>query len=414
MPLKIAFVVKNFPSLSETFILNQITGLIDRGHEVEIFARRAKNDGETHPEIEEYDLLERTHYFPEIPKNKLFRIAKGFRYLTKNFFRNPGVMLRSLNPFAYGLRALTLQLLFEVSWPLRSGTSFDVVHCHFGPSGCVGVLLRELGAFDAPILTSFHGYDVHVLPGEGWLEPYLKLFNQGELFTANTEFTKKSLNKLGLSSEKIAMLPMSLRLENFRPPEPRDSSDDRPIRLLTVARLVRKKGLEDSIRAAAKLRSVTENFRYDIVGGGPREEKLGSLIDELDLGDTVTLHDRKTRDDVLEFYRDADVFVLTSVTAENGDMEGQGLVLQEAQAMKLPVVTTDHNGLPEGVLEGESAFLVDEGDTDAIAKNLEHLIENPEKRKKMGERGHEYVRENYGLDRLIDKQIKLYKKLYAD
>lgn len=408
--MKIAFVLKNFPALSETFILNQIIELIDRGHEVEIFAKRAKNTENIHPRIQEYELLQRTHYYPEIPEQKPARIASGIGVFVDNFPDRLGPLLQSLNVFDHGLRALSLQLIHEVAWIAKSDTDFDVIHCHFGPMGVLGLLLRGVGVLSAPLVTSFHGYDVHQLPQSGWLEPYQELFREAELLTANTSYTKQKLAEIGADTERIAVLPECLDVNSFTPERSKDPNPD-PVRLLTVARLVEKKGLEYSIRAVDQLEGSSKSLQYDIIGEGERRRKLERLIEDLDLGDTVRLHGEKTQDDVLEYYRRADVFLLTSVTARNGDMEGQGLVIQEAQAMKLPVVTTKHNGIPEGVRPGESAFVVPERDSGAIAQKLKTLIEQPDLRRRMGEAGRTYVEENYNIATVTDKQIRLYEDL---
>lgn len=406
--MKIAFVVRDFPALSETFVLNQITGLLDRGHEVEIFARQGQNNSLAHSDVQQYNLRKRTHYCPEISENKVNRVVNGIQHLAGTLFRDPLAKLRSLNIFEHGRRAASLQLLHEVLWFADLDQSFDAVHCHFGPFGYIAVLLRQLGVFEAPILTTFHGYDVHVLPDQGWQEPYRKLFHDGDLFTANTNFTKSAVADLGADPGTIEILPMGLNLEQYKNPGRRTSSSG--TKILTVARLVEKKGIEYSLKAIKRV-ARDHDVQYDIVGEGPRSSKLKSLIEEFELGNCVTLHGWKTREEVLEFYRNADLFVLTSVTARNGDMEGQGLVLQEAQLMELPVVTTNHNGLPEGVIPKKSAFLVPERDVEETSERIDFLLHHPELRKTMGEAGRKYVQDHYDIDKLTEELIELYRAM---
>src|SRR5688572_24107551 len=114
MRMSIAFIVWKFPSLSETFILNQITGLLDRGHKVDIYAL----DGaptfsfKTHPEVAKYRLLDRTFYAAKIPKNYFRRLLKGVGLVLVNFVKDPLVLLNSLNVFEYGKQAASLRLLY--------------------------------------------------------------------------------------------------------------------------------------------------------------------------------------------------------------------------------------------------------------------------------------------------------------
>jgi len=99
--MKIAFIVNVFPSLSETFILNQITGLIDKGHKVDIFAKSLGYTHQLHEDVNRYNLLERTIYYNSIPKNKFYRVFKCLSYLIKFIPKKPLAILRSLNVFKY-------------------------------------------------------------------------------------------------------------------------------------------------------------------------------------------------------------------------------------------------------------------------------------------------------------------------
>jgi colanic acid/amylovoran biosynthesis glycosyltransferase len=119
--MKIAFIVNQFPVLSETFILNQITGLIDRGHEVDIFAESKQKESKTHSDIAKYDLLSRT-YYRHMPANKVWRVVKAIGLIISNFYKNPIVILKSLNPFKYGKKALSLELLYATIPVLGKGS----------------------------------------------------------------------------------------------------------------------------------------------------------------------------------------------------------------------------------------------------------------------------------------------------
>ena len=119
----------------------------------------------------------------------------------------------------------------------------------------------------------------------------------------------------------------------------------------------------------------------------------------------------KTHDELQQLYADAHIFILSSVTSADGDKEGQGLVLQEAQAMGLPVLSTLHNGIPDGVLDGESGFLVPERDVDALAQKLNYLIEHPELWSEMGKAGRAFVEENFNIDKLNDRLVEIFQSL---
>ncbi|MEQ8757778.1 MAG: hypothetical protein RID09_30270 [Coleofasciculus sp. G1-WW12-02] len=101
--MKIAFIVDKFPSLSQTFILNQVTGLLDRGHEVDIYASERGSTSKVHPAVENYHLCDRTYYLPQIPENLLGRVFKGIGLLLANGYKDPGCLLKAFNVFKYRL-----------------------------------------------------------------------------------------------------------------------------------------------------------------------------------------------------------------------------------------------------------------------------------------------------------------------
>ena len=142
--MRIAFIVSEFPVLSETFILNQITGLIDRGHEVDIYASRPSNQVKVHPDVQRYGLLGRTRYRPRMVGNRFARVLKGLCLLVTHGWRGPIVLLRTLNFIRYGKPAASCVLLYAAI-PHLGRRSYDIIHCHFGPNGVIGASLHDAG-----------------------------------------------------------------------------------------------------------------------------------------------------------------------------------------------------------------------------------------------------------------------------
>lgn len=404
--MKIAFIVSGFPTLSETFILNQITGLLDMKHEVEIFAQFNPENEKVQPDVEKYQIMEKVHYF-NIPKGKAKRILKGLFLICANFHKSPIKVLKSLNIFKYGKEALSLRLLYTLI--LFLDKQFDIIHCHFGPNGIKGVFLKELGV-PGKYITTFHGYDVNCYPKIAGDDVYKHLFINGDIFTANTNFTKQQLIKLGCNPDKIVILPVGFRVERFKFTT-RKIQEGEFIKILTVGRLVEKKGHKYALRAIAKVIKKHKNIRYIIAGYGPLRDELENLISELGIKRFVEFRGSVDQNEILKLYQEAHIFVLPSVTSSEGDREGQALVLQEAQATGLPVVSTLHNGIPEGVLDGKSAFLVPERDVDALAERLEFLIEHPEKWAEMGRYGRKFVEEKYDINKLNQQLVNIYQNL---
>lgn len=406
--MKVAFLVGSFPSLSETFILNQITGLLDRGHEVHVYGWPSQ-DEEVHDDVRRYGLMEKTRLTPEFPESRFERVVKALKLFGQLIRTDPRV-LHTLNVVRYGRIAGSLRLLYT-SVPHLNGTPhYDVAHCHFAPNGIIGVALRDAGLLRARrIMRTFHGRDVHVaLPK---LAPRVRrrLFDRCDGFTVNSSYTAQKVVELGGSRDEIQKLPVGIEVENFQfQVSKRDP--EQPVRVLTVGRLVEKKGIEYAIRALAQL-SPDIDFTYRIVGGGPLQNKLEKLACSVGIADRVTFCGALSQTGVREQYRWAHLFTLPSVTASNGDKEGQGLVLQEAQACGLPVVATRHNGFPEGVREGESAILVPERDPSALADALQQVIRQDALWAKMGRAGRSYVEDNYDIRVLNDRLVEMYRAL---
>ena len=143
--MRIAVLVGGFPSLSETFILNQITGLIDRGHEVDIYAEYRPDQPTAHPDVARFNLLARTTYRPHMPKSWLLRHPKGLALFLLGMVRKPAMTLAAVNVFKHGYRSASLKMLYS-AMPFMSHKPYDIVHCHFGPRGLTGLDLRGLGA----------------------------------------------------------------------------------------------------------------------------------------------------------------------------------------------------------------------------------------------------------------------------
>lgn len=402
--MRIAVVVGRFPVLSETFVLNQIVGLIERGHDVDILACAADATGASHPDVQRFELLKRTRYLfsgGSIPQ----RLSRAWQ-LISSIPRCPLMLPRALNVLKYGTEAARLKLLGAAATMVRLG-DYDVFHCHFGPNGQRIAMLREVCSLSGRLLTTFHGYDVTMIPQERGPDVYRHLFSVGDFYTANTPYTAQRAISLGCPEERMVTIPMGVNLSRFRFKERRLSAGE-SVRVVTIARLVEKKGLEYAIRAVHKVTRPDRPILYRIIGDGPLRRHLENLIGALNIGHAVQLVGWKTQEDVAALCSDAHLFMLPSVTAADGDTEGQALVLQEAQAMGLPILSTLHNGIPDGVLDGQSGFLVPERDEEALADRLSYLVEHPNLWSAMGHAGRTFVEDRYDIEKLNDRLVTIF------
>ncbi|EBH8233699.1 glycosyltransferase, partial [Salmonella enterica subsp. enterica serovar Paratyphi A str. AKU_12601] len=201
---------------------------------------------------------------------------------------------------------------------------------------------RELGVLRGKIATIFHGIDISSREVLSRYTPeYQQLFRRGDLMLPISDLWAGRLKSMGCPPEKIA-----------------------------VSRLTEKKGLHVAIEACRQLKAQGVAFRYRILGIGPWERRLRTLIEQYQLEDVIEMPGFKPSHEVKAMLDDADVFLLPSITGTDGDMEGIPVALMEAMAVGIPVVSTVHSGIPELVEAGKSGWLVPENDAQALAARL--------------------------------------------
>lgn len=400
-PLRIVYLVRIFPSMSERFVLRQIAGMLERGHQVEIAAQYAEESPVMHEEVQRYGLLSRTRYLPSVPVEKWRCRLKTAGLILLNLIRHPLDLFCVLKAnlarwrgfdyvcFYYGLCCL--------------GRRYDIAHGHFGPMGEAALFLRKAGICRKAV-TTFHGFDVTAYVRQHGVQVYRQLLEEGDLFTYNSERTKNHLLALGAPAERMVKIPMGVETDQI-PFEPKRFSAGDPIRILSVGRLVEMKGRAYAIEAAVEVMKQYPNLEYWIVGDGPLRWDLQGQIDRSGFGDRIRILGWVS-DEVLDrLYRTSHIFLHPSVTDSDGNQEGQGVVLLEAQAYGLAVIATRHGAFEETVLDGQTGYLVPERDSRALAEKIRFLIEDPEVCRAMGQKGRAWVESAYDI-RELNRQLE--------
>lgn len=397
--MRIAIFVSEFPALSETFVLRQVIGLLDRGHEVTVFADRRRAEPMMHADFERYRLRERTRYLG-MPAGRARRVAAALGHLLRLGPRHAVPLLRTLNPVRHGRDAISLRLFF---WAVRllDEQPFNVLHCHFGPVGGMACVLRDLGMVKGRLATTFHGADLTACLRDQ-PERYSELMRRGDLFLPISGYLRRRLEALGCQPSRIAVLRMGVDLDRFVE-RPRSRVDCGPLRVLTIGRLVDKKGVADGLRAIAAARRAGNMLRYTVIGDGPLRAHLEALAGELGIDDAVTFRGWQLQDEIVEALYAHDVLLAPSITAPDGNQEGIPVTLMEAMATGMPVVSTRHSGIPELVEEEVSGLLADEGDHRALAAALARLSDSPELSRSMGRAARRRVAQLHDADALDDQ-----------
>jgi colanic acid/amylovoran biosynthesis glycosyltransferase len=387
--MRLAVVAGKFPAPSETFVLGQVKGLIDLGHEVDVYANRRGRGWSGDEDSAQYRLIERTRLRPKRNLAGLVRAARVWA-------RHPLIAARCLNIARYGSEASSLRLLFSMA-PWLEGHAepphYDAVIAHFGHNARVIAMLRDAGAFTGPLLAITHGTDVT----KAHPRDYRFLFNHADLILPVSDMLRSTLLEWGAPAGRCTVQRTGVDLSRFTFRE-RTLDPTGTLRLITVARLVEVKGIEFAIRAIASLPPDHRGrTRYDIVGDGPLRERLSALIDELALRDHITLRGALPHDDVARALDSAHIAILPSIITPSGQREGLGLSLAEAMATGLPVIATNTGGIPELVEDNVSGYLVAPQDPSALAAKIERLATHPETWPTLGRAGRDKVERDFDL-----------------
>ena len=404
--MRIAFIPGLFPMLSETPVLNQITGLVKRGHAVDIFGDRPRSPGAYHPSIDRYQLLERARWTRPSPPSQIQRWIDVTRMVREASGPSRRILLRTLHP-RWGPRGLTGRLAHEASAFLPPG-EYDIIHGGFGQEGRRALRMKRLGALKGRLVTAIQGADLSKFVQTRGPDVYQDLFRVCDLFLPVSSFFGRRLTEMGCPPEKIVVMRTGIDLELFayRPRVPAET-----LRLVSVGRLVEKKGLEDALKAMAMLAGSGVPVEYDIVGDGPLRPRLEALVRDLGLGERVRFMGSQGQETLPAILAAAQVMLVPSVTAPTGDQEGIPNVIKEGMALGLLVVSTRHAGIPELVEDGVTGYLADERDPAGLARSVSLLKDSSDRWPAIQDAARRRVEEEYEIERLNDRLVEIYEGL---
>lgn len=390
-PVRLAYLVSQYPAVSHTFVLREVRTLRDHGFDIEVASINAPDRPRSRLTMEEKEEAASTFY---VKKSGPIGALAG---LVRELFRNPVGWIRGL---AYALRlggADLKKLLYGVfyfteavligQWMRSKG--LDHLHIHFAtPASTVGLIATRV--FPITISITVHGPDeFYDAPGYRLAE---KIAGSAFLCCIGT-YARSQLMKLSPFVEwaKFEVSPLGVDPEAFRP-RPVPSTDD-AFEVICVGRLVPAKGQHVLISAIAGLVEEGRPIRLRLVGDGPDRASLEADVARRGLADNVIFEGAVNQDRIRELYARAHVFALASFA------EGIPVVLMEAMAMEIPCVTTCITGIPELIRNEVDGLLVSPSDEEALAAALARLMDEPELARKLGRDGRARVREKYDLRR---------------
>jgi colanic acid/amylovoran biosynthesis glycosyltransferase len=407
--MRIAFFLDKFPAPSQPFILNQIIGMIDRGHDVDIYATHRFQGSMMHPQVLAYGLLEKARFFSDMPTRYLDRLILIVKLIcVRGLWRRPLLILRSLLTSSNGQSGLNLRLLYR-ALTVTDRAPYDIIHCQFGKLGPMALELRQLKAISGRIVTSIRGYDITQLLK---LNPdyYDELFQSGDMFLPVSNSLKEKLLSAGCPADRIRVLHSGIDCGRFNYTERHKTPGD-VTRLAGIGRLVAKKGWSDAIQALANARALGRNICLTIAGDGPLRQQLEQLVNSLDLQDSVKLLGWCNQDEIIRLLEESHILVAPSITTHDGDQEGIPNVLKEAMAMGLPVISTWHSGIPELVNHGKTGYLVPERDVASLTQCLIELSDHPESWAKISKDARNIIEAEYEMEKINNTLVDIYQNL---
>lgn len=393
-PRRVAFVLKGYPRLSESFIAQEIAALERCGLDILIVSLRRPTDAKTHPVHAE--VRAPIVYLPEYLYREPVRVLRAWRQIRKwpTYRDARRQWLRDLARDATPnrIRRFGQALVLAAELP----EDVERLHAHFlhTPASVTryAAMLKGL-----PWTGSAHAKDIWTIPE--W-EKREKLASCAWLVTC-TAANHAHLAALAPPG-RVDLVYHGVDLARFArqpaDPEPRDGRDPRnPVVILSVGRLVEKKGTDVLLEALARLPAGL-HWRLVHAGGGPLKGALQRRGRALGIGERIEWRGALPQDELLREYRAADLFALACRIARDGDRDGLPNVLMEAQSQSLACVATRVAAIPELIEDGATGLLVDPESPDPLCKALADLIGDPQKRRRLGRAGHSRLVARFGIE----------------
>lgn len=386
---KIAYVMSRFPKISETFILFEILAMQEQGFDVELYPLQRERGPVIHPEAAR--LVSKAHYQPFVAPGMVASHARFLLRAPRQYAATLWTLLRA----AWGSPKFLAGVI--VFFPkighmarLMEQAGVDHVHCHFASHpAAAGFAIHRLTGI--PFSFTAHGSDLHV-DRHMLCEKLAEAAFVVAISNDNRQVIERECGEPW--RQNIAVIHTGVDTSLFRPAEARREG---PFRIVCVGRLIEVKGQQNLIEACRSLAAAGVDFRCQLVGEGPDRRMLGQRIAQAGLTDRVVLLGARSRNEVVELIRGADVVVASSVPTRSGSREGIPVALMEAMSAAVPVVASDISGIPELVDDGVSGVLVPPGDPGAIGNALLRLHADPAERRRMGEAGREKVLREFDL-----------------
>ena len=396
----VAYMMSRFPKLTETFVLNEMLELERQGVPVEIFPLWRERETAVHPGVRE--LVDRAHFLPTFNLEVLramgywlgrrpLRLLGTFATLVSENLSSPRFLAGALAAFP---KACAMARRMKAAGVAH-------VHAHFASHPAAMALVVGRLA-DLPFSFTAHGSDLH--REQAMLSTKVA---EARFVVAISDFNRRFISRhVGeqLAEDKVRVVHCGVDVDSFRPAD-HGRSD---LQIICIGTLHEVKGQRHLLEACARLENAGVAWHCHLVGDGPDRQMLTALARRLGVARKVTFHGRCTQPQVRNLLERMNVGCAPSVPAASGRREGIPVALMEAAASALPLVASRLSGIPELVLHGETGFLVEPGDSQALARALEKLAEDGRLREKLGQGARQHVANVFRLSDSVQQLRRLF------
>lgn len=393
-----------FPSLIQPWLVNHLVQIALLGGDNRVISRKEEK-GNLTDAIAEHALDKK---YCCVPTNKIELIQFYIRSMkNKSVREHQRELWANYDSKGTSLKERVVDRLVSPAFT----TNPDIIHSHTELVG--SHLVRLIRASQKPFVITFHG-----LPPVG--VPLVSDFARRQYTDAadaifmNTEFAKQQYVSLGAPEDKCIVVPQGIDLDNW-PFETRKFPVDGPVNILTVGRLHPDKGHQFALTAIKQLLEKGQKVTYTMVGSGPEKDKILRVSKELGISDAVAVLSGIPDKQLKEVYQKSHVFLLPSLRSKDGfHEETQGVVLQEAQATGIITIATKSGGIPECIDDGESGFLVEDRDSQAIAAAVMQVIEKRACWESIQTKARKWVEERYASDKIASFMNQQYRSIIEE
>ena len=401
--MKVACVLKGYPRLSETFIAQELHALEGAGVTLIIYSLRYPTDPDVH-EIHR-KIVAPVEYLSEYLYKEPLRVLKGLLHALgrPGIWRLLGVFLRDLVRDFSANRVRRLGQAMEMARELPPDVGWIYAHFLHTPASVARYCAILTGL---PWSCSAHAKDIWTSPKWELREKIDELAWLVTCTQANTDY----LRGLANSPHKISLLYHGLDLHRFAKTQPEPVATEGSLRLLSVGRAVPKKGYGKLLEALEKLPD-NLSWQFTHIGGGP---ELGSLKDQakiLDIDKQIQWLGAQNSSEVLDAYRNADVFLLFSTVDASGDRDGLPNVIMEAMSQGLVCVASNISGIPEAIEHGVNGFMVEDGDVEGLVAIIKNVAGDPALRSRIGSAAIETIHSRFSLEQNVTSLIERFRRV---